>query len=79
MTVEELLAEARSSLHRLTPHEAAAVRDDGGLLVDIRYAALRDRDGLIPGALIVERNELEWRLDPACDHRAAEADGHDLR
>ncbi|MEV0259725.1 rhodanese-like domain-containing protein [Streptomyces sp. NPDC050617] len=79
MTVEELLAEARSSLNRLTPHEAAAVRDDGGLLVDIRYAALRDRDGLVPGALIIERNELEWRLDPACDHRAAEADRHDLR
>ncbi len=37
---------------------------DGGLLVDIRYAELRERDGIIPGALIVERNELEWRLDP---------------
>ncbi|MEV0277624.1 rhodanese-like domain-containing protein [Streptomyces sp. NPDC050610] len=79
MTVDELLAEARAALNRLDPHEAAAVRDSGGLLVDIRYAALRDRDGVIPGALIVERNELEWRLDPTCDHRAAEAVGHDLR
>ncbi|MFH8981927.1 rhodanese-like domain-containing protein [Streptomyces varsoviensis] len=79
MTVDELLAEARSALTRLTPQEAAAVRDDGGLLVDIRYAALRDRDGLIPGALVVERNELEWRLDPASPHRAPEASGHDLR
>lgn len=46
--------------------------------MDIRYAALRDRDGLIPGALVVERNELEWRLDPQGSHRLPEADRHDL-
>lgn len=79
MRVEELLAEARAGLDRLEPAEAAAVQAGGGLLVDIRYAALRERDGTIPGALVVERNELEWRLDPACAHRAAEATGHDLR
>ncbi|MEU4213499.1 rhodanese-like domain-containing protein [Streptomyces sp. NPDC026206] len=78
MRVEELLAAARAGLDRLGPAEAAAVQASGGLLVDIRYAALRERDGAIPGALVVERNELEWRLDPACDHRAAEATGHDL-
>ncbi|NUO44568.1 MAG: sulfurtransferase, partial [Streptomyces sp.] len=49
------------------------------LLVDIRYAALRDRDGVIPGALVVERNELEWRLDPRGSHRVPEATSHDLR
>ncbi|MBB5122223.1 sulfurtransferase [Streptomyces eurocidicus] len=79
MRVEELLAAARAGLDRLGPAEAAAARDGGGLLVDIRYAALRERDGTIPGALVVERNELEWRLDPACEHRAPEATGHDLR
>lgn len=47
--------------------------------MDIRYAALRERDGLIPGALVVERNELEWRLDPLGSHRAPQATGHDLR
>ncbi|MFF8811217.1 rhodanese-like domain-containing protein [Streptomyces pactum] len=77
-TVDELLAEARAELDRVTPAEAAALRASGGILVDIRYAALRDRDGTIPGALIVERNELEWRLDPLCDHRLPEATGHDL-
>ena len=46
--------------------------------MDIRYAALRERDGTIPGALIVERNELEWRLDPTGDHRAPEATHHAL-
>ncbi|MFE0046066.1 rhodanese-like domain-containing protein [Streptomyces albireticuli] len=79
MRVEELLAAARAGLDRLGPAEAASARAEGGLLVDIRYAALRERDGVIPGALIVERNELEWRLDPACEHRAPEATGHDLR
>ncbi|MEU6118206.1 rhodanese-like domain-containing protein [Streptomyces sp. NPDC047117] len=77
--IDELLAQARTELKRVEPDEAAAVQRDGGLLVDIRYAALRERDGTIPGALIVERNELEWRLDPTGDHRAPEATGHDLR
>lgn len=49
------------------------------LLVDIRYAALRERDGLIPGALVVERNELEWRLDPQGSHRLPEATSHEVR
>ncbi|MBH1938693.1 sulfurtransferase [Streptomyces sp. AV19] len=79
MTVEELLATARAELARLAPAEAAGAQAEGGLLVDIRYAALRERDGTIPGALVVERNELEWRLDPACPHHAEEATGHDLR
>ncbi|GGW69469.1 hypothetical protein GCM10010381_62870 [Streptomyces xantholiticus] len=47
--------------------------------MDIRYQALRERDGLIPGALVVERNELEWRLDPRGSHRLPQAVGHDLR
>lgn len=77
--IDALLATARAGLPRLTPEAAAeARRKDGALIVDIRYAALRDRDGTVPGALIVERNELEWRLDPTCPHRAPEATGFDL-
>ncbi|MCM3810859.1 rhodanese-like domain-containing protein [Streptomyces sp. DR7-3] len=78
-SVGELLAEAREELDRLEPLDAAAAQVEGALLVDIRYAALRERDGTIPGALIVERNELEWRLDPQCDHRLPEATHHGLR
>ncbi|KUJ68580.1 sulfurtransferase [Streptomyces albus subsp. albus] len=77
-SIDELLAAARAQLDRVDPAEAAELKAQGGLLVDIRYAALRERDGLIPGALIVERNELEWRLDPLCDHRLPEATGHHL-
>lgn len=62
--IDELLARVRSELgHRVGPREAAAVQEAGGLLVDIRYAELRERDGIIPGALIVERNELAARPD----------------
>ncbi|MCH6161823.1 rhodanese-like domain-containing protein [Streptomyces marispadix] len=72
--VDSLLESVRSGLARLTPEAAArARRDEDALLVDIRYAALRERDGTIPGALVVERNELEWRLDPTCPHRSPEA------
>ncbi|WP_326626717.1 MULTISPECIES: rhodanese-like domain-containing protein [unclassified Streptomyces] len=77
--IDELLEQVRAGFDRIGPHEAAAAAADGALLVDIRYAALRDRDGLIPGALVVERNELEWRLDPQGSHRAPEAVSHDLQ
>ncbi|QEV20637.1 rhodanese-like domain-containing protein [Streptomyces alboniger] len=77
--IDELLERVRLGLDRVTPQEAYDASEAGGLLVDIRYAALRERDGLIPGSLVVERNELEWRLDPQGSHRAPEATSHDLR
>lgn len=76
--IDELLERVRAGYRRIGPSEAAEAAEAGALLVDIRYAALRDRDGVIPGALVVERNELEWRLDPWGSHRAPEAVGHDL-
>ncbi|MFD3541978.1 rhodanese-like domain-containing protein [Streptomyces sp. NPDC058662] len=77
--IDELLERVRAGYTRLGPREAYEASRAGALLVDIRYQALRERDGLIPGALVVERNELEWRLDPQGSHRAAEAAGHDLQ
>ncbi|MET9555904.1 rhodanese-like domain-containing protein [Streptomyces sp. NPDC006645] len=77
--IDELLDQVREGLDRIEPRAAFAAAEAGALLVDIRYKELRDRDGLIPGALVVERNELEWRLDPQGSHRAAEATSHDLR
>jgi rhodanese-related sulfurtransferase len=77
--IDELLERVRAGFDRVGPQEAYEAAAAGALLVDIRYAALRERDGLVPGALVVERNELEWRLDPQGSHRAAEATGHDLR
>ncbi|WP_433545358.1 rhodanese-like domain-containing protein [Streptomyces sp. CA-294286] len=77
--IDELLERVRAGLVRVGPQEAYEAAASGALLVDIRYAALRERDGVIPGALVVERNELEWRLDPQGTHRVAEATGHDVR
>ncbi|MCF3132944.1 rhodanese-like domain-containing protein [Streptomyces olivochromogenes] len=78
--IDELLTRVRKRYRRVEPGEAfRAARAGEALLVDIRYAALRERDGVIPGALVVERNELEWRLDPVGSHRVPEATGHDLR
>jgi rhodanese-related sulfurtransferase len=79
-SVEEVLARARTGLDRIGPEEARrAVREDGALLVDIRYQQQRERDGLIPGAVQIERNELEWRLDPRGSHKIPEATDHDRR
>lgn len=78
--IDDLLERVREGYERIEAREAYdAVLAGDALLVDIRYAALRERDGLIPGALVVERNELEWRLDPRGSHRAPEATSHDLR
>ncbi|EFL18031.1 rhodanese-like domain-containing protein [Streptomyces sp. C] len=77
--IDELLERVRATYDRVGPREAYEASLDGALLVDIRYQALRERDGLIPGAVVVERNELEWRLDPLGSHRLPEALSHDLR
>jgi rhodanese-related sulfurtransferase len=75
--VDDLLAAARARLVRVTPEQAAAEPD--AVLVDIRPLALREREGEIPGALIVERNYLEWRADPTSDARLPQATGDEVR
>jgi rhodanese-related sulfurtransferase len=76
-TIDQLLAEARARLDRLTPAEAFAAFSTGAVLVDIRPEAQRAREGGIPGALLVERNVLEWRFDPASDARLPWVNGYD--
>lgn len=71
--VDALLARARARLHRLDPYEARAAQQAGALLVDIRPHAQRVREGEVPGALVVERNVLEWRFDPYGSARLPEA------
>jgi rhodanese-related sulfurtransferase len=77
-TIDEVLAEARARLRRVEPREAAERAAAGAVLVDTRPGWQRDRDGAIPGALVVERNHLEWRFDPASDARLPEAVDHDV-
>ncbi|MGV1010087.1 MAG: rhodanese-like domain-containing protein [Dermatophilaceae bacterium] len=65
-SVDDLLVQARRRLHRLAPQEVSAARQAGAVVVDIRPRQQRDRFGQLPFAMPVERNVLEWRLDPAC-------------
>jgi rhodanese-related sulfurtransferase len=69
MPVEELLARARSALRRVDVTEAAEAVRRGAVLVDIRSEVQRDRDGVIPAAVFIPRNVLEWRCDPASPSR----------
>jgi rhodanese-related sulfurtransferase len=78
-SIDEILAEARQRLRRLNPVQAHAAIAAGALLVDIRPQAQRRAEGAVPGALLVERNVLEWRFDPRSDARLPEASGYDLR
>jgi rhodanese-related sulfurtransferase len=68
-SIDQVLAEARDQLTRLDPAQAAAAWSRGAVLVDIRPAAQRAAEGDLPGALLVERNVLEWRFDPASEAR----------
>ena len=78
-TIDEILAAARRRLLRLTPDEAFREQAGGAVLIDIRPAAERAAEGELPGSLIVERNHLEWRLDPCCDARLPWVTGYDHR
>lgn len=77
-TIADLLAAARARLTRLEPAEAAAVVERDGHLVDIRPGWQRVAEGEVPGAVVIERNHLEWRLDPISDARVPEATDHDV-
>jgi len=79
VTIDELLAAARARLSRVAPADLDAERAAGALIVDIRPLEQRERDGELPGAVVIDRNVLEWRLDPASDHRIPEVAGHDQR
>jgi rhodanese-related sulfurtransferase len=76
--IAEILAGARARLRRVGPHETAAALSRGAVLIDIRPAAQRAEFGEIPGAVIVERNVLEWRLDPRSDARLPFAGSYHL-
>lgn len=67
--VDRMLTAARARIDRLTPEQAHRELADGAVLVDIRPAAQRAAEGEVPGALLVERNVLEWRFDPRHEAR----------
>jgi rhodanese-related sulfurtransferase len=79
LSVDQMLIQARSQLRRLTPMQAYDAVAVGALLVDIRPGWQRAAEGEVPGALLVERNHLEWRFDPECAARLPQATGYDVQ
>ena len=74
--VDDLLAQARRRIRRVQPAQLRALQDSGGLIVDIRSETARRAEGDLDGAIVVERNVLEWRLDPLGGHRIPEVRDH---
>jgi rhodanese-related sulfurtransferase len=78
-TIDELSARARSRFDRVAPQDLKAEALAGALVVDMRPDDQRARDGLLLDAVVIDRNVLEWRLDPASPDRIAEVTGYDQR
>jgi rhodanese-related sulfurtransferase len=76
-SADDLVDEARQRIGRTEPDEIDSIAEAGGLVVDIRPAAQRAVEGELPRALVIERNVLEWRLDPHGDHRLPEVTDFD--
>ena len=80
MTVDDLLARARAGLERIGPDAAAsAVAAGDAVLVDIRAESQRAADGVVPGAIFVPRNVLEWRCDPGSQWRDERVSDPEMR
>jgi rhodanese-related sulfurtransferase len=77
--VDDLLAASRAGVRRFSPHEAMQAAAHGALLVDTRTPAQRREQGELPGAVVIDRTVLEWRLDPGNESRIAEATSPDLQ
>jgi len=78
-TIDEVVERARRRLLRVTPEQAAAELAEGALLVDTRLESQRAGQGEIPGAIVIDRTVLEWRLDPTSPSRIEQARDHQIR
>lgn len=76
--IDRILDLARSRYRRLPAGEVPQALRRGAVLVDIRPQAQRAREGEVPGALVIERNVLEWRCDPTSDARLPQAVDDDV-
>jgi rhodanese-related sulfurtransferase len=75
--IDLALAAARARLDRVAPERLSELGAEA-LVVDIRPSADRSAEGSIPGSVPIERNVLEWRLDPSSLHRIDDPRlGHD--
>jgi rhodanese-related sulfurtransferase len=78
-SIDAILAQARARLDRVDAAHLDEELSNGALVVDIRPTEQRSRDGALPRAVVIDRNVLEWRLDPACEHHIADVTDYDTR
>ena len=78
-TVDELLAEARARLDRVSAEQAHIEQQAGALLIDTRTYEQRREAGTVPGAIVLDRTVFEWRLDPSSPSHLPEVRDHDAR
>ncbi|QUR68656.1 rhodanese-like domain-containing protein [Mycobacterium spongiae] len=76
--IDQVLDAARGRYQRLDADRVPEALRRGAVLVDIRPQAQRAHEGEVPGALVIERNVLEWRCDPTSDARLPQAAGDDV-
>jgi rhodanese-related sulfurtransferase len=76
--IDALLSAVRAGVDRPSAHQVRALVAAGALLVDTRTDSQRRAQGSLPGALVIDRTVLEWRLDPASPHRIPEAVDYDV-
>lgn len=73
-TIDELLAEARAKLDRVRAEDLSDEVARGAILIDARPIEERQRDGDLEGAIVIDRNVLEWRLAPSSEHRIVDVE-----
>ena len=77
--IDDLLTAARARLERVFPDDLPGEIASGAVLVDMRPIEQRLRDGALPGGIVIDRNVLEWRLDPTCPHHIPEVNKAETR
>lgn len=73
-TIAEYLAAARSRLNRVAPEDLEAALIAGAVLIDIRPERNRAEEGELPGAIVIDRGVLEWRLAPSSEYRSVDVE-----
>lgn len=59
-TVAAMVADAKARVEDLTPHEVAAAKRQGALIVDLREPDEREAMRTMPGAVLAPRGMLEF-------------------
>jgi rhodanese-related sulfurtransferase/quercetin dioxygenase-like cupin family protein len=76
--LDAMLDRARKRIApRMEPEDLSDAMARGALVIDTRPEDLRRRDGKLEGAIVIDRNVLEWRLDPVGPHRIKDASDPD--